>query len=84
MSRELRLNLDQWEKIRRVREYAMTDPFYNVRDTLLRLGESWGYSEGQLITAGIIAPRPKVRPGALKGARKGDGTTITWKGPRRG
>jgi len=71
MSHELRLTFEEWEQIRRVREYAMTDPFYNVRDTLLRLGESWGYSEGQLIAAGIIAPRPKVKPGGLKGSRRG-------------
>lgn len=70
MSIEIRLTLEQWEKIRRVREHAMTDPFYNVRETLLRLGESWGYTEGQLIAAQIIAPRPKVQPGGLKGSRR--------------
>lgn len=70
MSREVRLNLDQWDKIRRVREYAITDPFYNVRATLLKLGEQWGYTEDDLIRDGLIAPRPKVQPGALKGARR--------------
>lgn len=68
MSKEVKLSFEQWEQIRRVREYAITDPFYNVRATLLRLGEQWHYTEADLIGAGIIAPPPPVKPG-LKGSR---------------
>jgi hypothetical protein len=50
---------EMWKKIRLVEKYALTDPFYSVRSTILRIGESYGVSEQNLIEHGVIAARPQ-------------------------
>jgi hypothetical protein len=47
--------MEMWKKIRIVEKYALTDPFYNIRHTILRIGETYGLSEQDLIESGVIA-----------------------------
>lgn len=68
-TKQIRLSKEQWEKVHRVASYAATDPFYNVRDTLVRLYESWGYTEADAIANQLLAPLPQIREG-MKGSRR--------------
>lgn len=58
-----------WDAIAHIREIARTDPHYNARSRLLLIGTENGFGEDELIERGIIPPRPKPNPSALKGAR---------------
>ena len=56
---EREIPAEMWEKIRHVERYALTDPFYGIRSTILRIGESYGLSEQDLIGHGVIAAPPE-------------------------
>jgi hypothetical protein len=49
---------EMWKKIRLVERYALTDPFYNIRSTIVRIGQSYGLNEQELIELGVIHPVP--------------------------
>ena len=50
---------EMWKKIRFAERYALTDPFYNIRSTIVRIGEIYGLNEQELIESGLIAPPPE-------------------------
>jgi len=50
---------EMWKKIRLVERYALTDPFYNIRSTIVRIGQSYGLNEQELIELGVIHPLPE-------------------------
>jgi hypothetical protein len=56
---EREIPAEMWKKIRRVERYALTDPFYGIRSAILRIGETYGLSEQDLIEHGVIAAPPQ-------------------------
>ena len=50
---------EMWTKIRFAEMYALTNPFYNIRSTIVRIGEIYGLSEQELTELGVVAPAPE-------------------------
>ena len=56
---EREIPAEMWQKIRIVEKYGLTDPFYNIRSTIVRIGETYGLSEQDLVESGVIATLPE-------------------------